>query len=270
MFVRKALIQFLDRPSFRWILSAIGTIDARRKGVERIWWDRFWFVKDDRGVMVSPEFSNRSLSYYKPIVLETILWRQQLGAGDVVVDVGAGVGTEMAVLAPLIQNGKIISIEAHPEVFEYLKLCKELNGVDNAIIRNVAVGNQNGTVTITDTESHLSNHIGFENSRSSNGVVVEMRKLAEILEEVDISNIDFLKMNIEGAEVDALLGMGEFLNRTSNACICCHDFKFEESGNSFFRTKDEVARILRSAGFRLAIRSSDSRRYVRDTIYATK
>ena len=64
-----------------------------------------------------------------------------------------------------------------------------------------------------------------------------------------LSQVDFLKMNIEGAERLALSGLGEMVRKTKNVCIACHDFLANEGGPNEMRTKADVIRFLKQNGF---------------------
>jgi hypothetical protein len=76
-----------------------------------------------------------------------------------------------------------------------------------------------------------------------------------------IGRIDFLKMNIEGAERWALPGCAEALRRARFVCVAAHDFRAARGEGGQFRTLDLVKESLAAAGFRIAMRD-DPRYYV--------
>jgi hypothetical protein len=97
---------------------------------------------------------------------------------------------------------------------------------------------------------------------------VEAFPFDEIRARHGIERIDFLKMNIEGAERFALRGMPETLQRVRHACIAAHDFRAERGEGEEFRTHDFVVETLQAAGFRIKIRADDPRYYVKEHIHA--
>ena len=92
-------------------------------------------------------------------------------------------------------------------------------------------------VTLTDERASIANDI-FR----SGTIRVPAQPLPELLRELD--HVDFLKMNIEGAETLALEGMGmPTAGKIANATISCHDFIGRP-------TKAPVRRILRAVRIR--------------------
>jgi len=88
-----------------------------------------------------------------------------------------------------------------------------------------------------------------------------------IFQSLELPQVDFLKMNIEGAERLALSGMGAMVQKTKNICISCHDFLANEGGPNELRTKADVIAFLKQNGFVVSLRESDGRCNVRDYVY---
>jgi hypothetical protein len=77
-----------------------------------------------------------------------------------------------------------------------------------------------------------------------------------------IGPISFLKLNIEGAERQALPGCREVLGRTRSVCVAAHDFRADRGEAETFRTLGFVKSFLHEAGFALTTRDEDKRYYV--------
>jgi hypothetical protein len=93
-------------------------------------------------------------------------------------------------------------------------------------------------------------------SHSVKGVVFD-----DLAAEVEIDQIDFLKMNIEGAERFALPGCRKALQRTRFVCVAAHDFRANRGEGEEFRTLEFVKRFVAEAGFEMTTRD-DPRYYV--------
>jgi len=199
---------------------------------------------------------------------DIVVWFEALiagGAGDTVVDVGAGIGSELPTWVELTApSGQVIAIEAQPTSCRRLATLVELNADDVAVVPE-AVADKNGTVTISDRAEEISNTILGQ----PGGPTVVARTLDEILSAHDVDGVDFLKMNIEGAERIAIAGMGTSIKRVRHAVIVCHDFLADKEGRPELRTKDEVRTFLIDSGFTVRERSDDSRPWVADYLYAT-
>jgi FkbM family methyltransferase len=171
--------------------------------------------------------------------------------GDTIIDVGAGTGWETLLFSRSVgKSGRVISIEAHPKVFRCLsKMCAE-NRLENVTLIQAAAADQEGEVQISDSHEHEANSIIGVVS----GVRVACTTLDYIFRSLKLSSVDFLKMNIEGAERLALSGMGEMVRKTKNVCIACHDSLANEGGPNELRTKAGVIAFLKQNGFVVSLR----------------
>ena len=104
---------------------------------------------------------------------------------------------------------------------------------------------------------------------ASSNIRVASRTLDQICSELlDISHIDFLKMNIEGAERYALVGMESIIASTKAICIACHDFLADRGLGEHYRTKQFVEEFLVDHGFRTVSYPEDPRDFVRRHVFA--
>jgi FkbM family methyltransferase len=124
--------------------------------------------------------------------------------GDVVVDCGACEGF-FAFQALELGASKVICIE--PSAVMTQCLTRTLaSGITQGtvLIRNVAVGAINGTTSFNFND--LQPFGGSVNSQAGGGETVTILTLERIVGELETPRIDFLKMDIEGAEIQAIEG----------------------------------------------------------------
>jgi FkbM family methyltransferase len=175
--------------------------------------------------------------------------------GDVVFDVGAGVGDTSLLFSRFVgDRGKVIAVEAHPDTFGWLtRLCR-LNGLENVTPLQLAVSDRDGELVISD-EASLSNSV-VDRDEADLGLTVPARRLDSIALDLGVETIDFLKMYIVGAERLALGGMEEMIGKTRHVCISCHDFMADRGGSDQMRTKAFVSDFLTAHGFALTSREN--------------
>jgi len=137
------------------------------------------------------------------------------------------------------------------------------NRLENVTLVQAAVGDHEREVQLSDSEEHEANGIIGVGS----GIRVAGTTLDYIFRSLGLSRVDFLKMNIEGAEGLALSGIGEMMPKTKHVCISCHDFLANEGGPNELRTKADVISFLKQNGFAVLLRESDGRCNVRDFVY---
>lgn len=190
--------------------------------------------------------------------------------GDVLVDIGAGRGEDTLAFSRAVgPEGKVWAIEPHPISFAALDLFCRLNGLANVTRLNYACTTRPEDLQIETLPVWESNYIrgGAPSPTSHTVTAMPFDTLAE---RFGIGRINFLKMNIEGAERLALPGCVEALKRTQAVCVAAHDFRAARGEGEHFRTFDEVCQFLAGAGFRLVLREDDPRYYVPYHIHALK
>jgi FkbM family methyltransferase len=182
-------------------------------------------------------------------------------AGDVIVDIGAGRGEDVFAFSRAIgPDGRVWAIEPHPVSFEVLRRLCELNRLVNVTALNYACMNQTGELQIETLPVWESNYVR-SGEPSAVSYPVKSVRFDDLAAEHGIGRIDFLKMNIEGAERWALPGCAAALGRARFVCIAAHDFRAARGEGDEFRTLDFVKQFLAAAGFEIVIRD-DPRYYV--------
>jgi FkbM family methyltransferase len=144
-------------------------------------------------------------------------------AGWTVWDVGACIGFYSAFFARLVgPSGRVVSFEPHPSNLERTKANVELNRFRNVTFMNVAIGGPLGRVDLVvcgDTTAHLPGaYVGATRTAAAAGearhVSVRCVSPDEVLDQYKVPLPDLIKMDIEGAEVDALRHFNRLAERT--------------------------------------------------------
>ena len=137
---------------------------------------------------------NLSLSIfgvYEP--LETELVKNEIKKDNVVLDIGAFIGYYTLIFAKLVgDQGKVFAFEPDSKSFDLLKKNVQLNGYKNVILEQKAVSNKN-----------------------EKKIEVENICLDDYFKDYD-GKIDFIKIDIEGAEKLALDGMSTLLHKNKD------------------------------------------------------
>jgi FkbM family methyltransferase len=206
--------------------------------------------------LVCPDLVPPRYSYVREQVIENWLHAYTPNQGDVVLDIGAGIGEEAIVFEHL--GCRVISVEAHPRTFRCLTKTISASGLKNVQAIQCAIMEKDGEINIADTEDHLANGIGTEK-----GITVPARSIASLCGELGLDTIDFMKMNIEGAERTAVLGFGNV--RIRHMVVSCHDFL----GIEELKTMEGVRAALTKQGYRIMTRPDHPMSYTRANIYAS-
>lgn len=155
-----------------------------------------------------------ALGVYEPF--ETSLFRSVLKPGMVVLDVGANLGYHTIIAARKVgPSGRVLAFEPEPVNFALLSSNIRQNHFDWAQLHPVAVSDVVGTQQLHLSDSNKGRHSIVRTVRDSkeftDSVGVATTTIDTILGSQGIKQVDVIKMDIEGAELLALLGMPQTL-----------------------------------------------------------
>jgi len=144
------------------------------------------------------------------------LVKNEIKKGDVVIDIGAHIGYYTVLFAKLVgPEGKVFAFEASPTNFEILKKNVAVNGYQNVALNNKAVSDKNGKLTLYITGETSTANFLFKPEKSKNIIEIDSITLDEYFQDFN-GQINFLKMDISGAEPRVIKGMDSILrNNTS-------------------------------------------------------
>jgi len=275
---KRAFARLLDRPGGRLVLGKVATIVGRRiarSEVKIAYVHGQWTTRIGANLIpIGPRF------YYAPEVFQK--WEERAHQyvsetrdywlrfyepkeGDTIIDVGAGQGEDTLTFSRAVgKRGRVIAIEAHPLSFGALKTFCRLNHLSNVKLVHLALLDKPGEVHIVESESWMENRVEAVNGAS--GTAVQAGTLDDLCLKEGITEISFLKMNIEGAERYALLGAEKTMPCIRHLCVASHDFRANQGHGERFRTRAFVERFLIERGFTLSLRPDDPRDYVRDHV----
>jgi len=142
-------------------------------------------------------------------------FKKLIKKGDVVLDIGSHIGFHTLTFAKLVGNhGKVISFEPMPNNFALLRKNMEINGYTNVILVNKAVSNKNGSEKLYLSNYNTGdNRLGNFGKEFDKSITVETVRIDDYLEN---SDIDFIKMDIQGSEPFAIEGMPILLQKKIN------------------------------------------------------
>lgn len=154
---------------------------------------------------------------------ERELLARHLHAGDVMIDVGANIGLHTLVGARAVgPEGRIIAFEPDPENFRLLGRNVERNGMRNVVAHQIAVGNRSGTLRLFRSDDNRGDHRIYDPHDGRASITVEVVRLDDFLDESRLEStarVAAIKMDIQGAELEAARGMMDLLGRSSGAIL---------------------------------------------------
>jgi FkbM family methyltransferase len=150
--------------------------------------------------------------------------------GDIVIDIGAAFGLYTITSSKQVgANGKVIAIEAHPGNYEMLNHNIKLNGLTNVIPLNYAVYSKETKIKLflPDEESgytmhhsvmfnYLSSKYPLQGKDNEKFIEVNANTLDNLLQKNGISQVNWIKIDVEGAEFEVLKGSANILSTSKD------------------------------------------------------
>jgi FkbM family methyltransferase len=168
--------------------------------------------------------------------------------GDVVVDIGANIGSFSVYAAWLQPTARVLAVEPLQANFDLLKRNSEINGLGNLEAIRCGVMGKAGEITIY----HGQDDAEGSSSVVKSGIVDESKaekvpciSFAELLDKVP--RVDFLKIDCEGAEFDFIPDApSDVLRKVRKIAMEWHDVRPD-------LTHKDLVRKLESEGFRVQV-----------------
>lgn len=137
-----------------------------------------------------------------------------LAPGDVVVDCGANIG-ELALRSSRLvgPSGKVVAIEASPATAQELNRNVALNRAANVTVVECALSDRDGEAVfhLGAGECSLSSSFWSPGDFAGQSITVKTRRLASILDELQLERIKLIKLDVEGAELSVIKSMKDRL-----------------------------------------------------------
>ena len=163
-----------------------------------------------------------------------------------IIDCGSNIGLSIIYFAWNHPSAHIIAFEPDKKIFELLKKnVGEFGYISRVELHNQAVWTEDTLLKFHSTGS-LGGSIQKESSDKENIVEVEAVRLKNFLNQ----KVDFLKLDIEGPEIEVLTDCQSLLGNVKNIFVEYHCQKNEEQKLDF------LLRLLSQSGFRYYIRQA--------------
>ncbi len=128
--------------------------------------------------------------------------------GSLVVDVGAHIGTHTIQLSRAVgKEGRVLAIEPQPKIFRELVVNMTLNQANNIEYFWGAAGSQYSTIELDPL--NIENEGGTGLYHGGTGQFVESIPL----DSLHLENVSFIKIDVEGMEIEVLRGAREMILR---------------------------------------------------------
>jgi FkbM family methyltransferase len=211
--------------------------------------DRFGFAYQVPDLREPIGFHLLINSAYEPEVQDLLL--SKLHPGDVFIDVGANIGTFTIPAARRVgSSGRVVAIEASPEIFNNLKKNVAVNDVSNVELICAAAGASNDN---SEFYPAPIDHFGMGSRApqfNAAAISVPGVTLDSLVERLKLPSVDLIKIDVEGFELDVLKGASGLIESERPPLII---FEFCDWAEARMRneTVGAAQRFLMEKGFQI-------------------
>jgi FkbM family methyltransferase len=189
----------------------------------------------------------------------TELFKQSIQPGMTVLDIGAYLGEYALIAARAVgSGGKVYAFEPDPRNFEKLLQNIVVNGYTDIIIPiQKAVSDRAGSSSFFLQDADPSNNSLFQPPGVSKRVTAECVVLDDFF--LEGNGFDIVKVDIEGAELNALLGMKSILSNTNGKITMFVECN-PSALNAAEKSAQDLILFLRDLGFDIHLIDESNRR----------
>jgi FkbM family methyltransferase len=191
------------------------------------WYKTFKFLKPGNSTLLKFKVPKYDYEFYcrinkddfkiMTIHEDDIITRFTPKEGDIVIDIGAHIGLYTIISSKRVgAQGKVVAIEAHPSNFEMLNRNIKLNQLTNVIPLNYAVYSKETKLKLYNNYSIMHERIGEPTTKF---VEANANTLDYILQQQQVIHVNWIKIDVEGAELEVLKGASNVLSKSKDIAL---------------------------------------------------
>ncbi len=180
------------------------------------------------------------------------LIRSTLKKGCVCLDIGANIGYWSLVLARVVsKTGKVFSFEPDSDNFKLLTKNIEVNGYKNVVLTQKAVYSKTTVIDFYIKADFGVDQRVYDPGDGRKSVKIEAVSIDDFCVKNGIEKVDFIKMDIQGAEAMALKGMRKLVKKSRNLAMLVEFWptSLKNCGSS----GEDFLKLLDNMGFKVQI-----------------
>lgn len=232
--LKMAAIVFL-----RLISRIIAPFRGSIRPIENLLWSKvvvktsdgyiFALVDRESYILVSREFEDFMLKWFTP------------RKGEVFIDIGAHVGKYTVMGAKAVgEDGQVIAIEPHPLNYRRLLQNIKLNRLRNVTAINIAAWNARAKIKLFIHE--VGGHHSVKSDVGLGFIQIDAARIDDMLSKIEnVHRVDWIKIDVEGAEYEVLQGLKETIRSYKPKIIM----------EVFYENIDKVRAFLKSFSYNI-------------------
>lgn len=208
-------------------------------------------VEHCQGYLVRFNDAPNFYTLYKDIFIQEIYRFETQHRNPRILDCGSNIGMSVLYFKHLYPDARIVGFEPDPEILPYLTENLSTNQIDAVEIVDAALSGRNGSMAF-NSDGKYGSYLSDEAPTNGESEWTRHQVSTVRLRDYLTDRVDFLKMNIEGAEWEVLTDTGEDLRKVREMVIEYHHLPGRP------RTLHKILELLHSQGFEYLLNDFDA------------
>jgi len=179
-------------------------------------------------------------------------FKKKIKPGMTVIDIGGNIGFYTILLSSLVgSEGRVHTFEPDLLNFKYLTLNTKKN--KNVFLNNAAVGKEAGRLKLYISDDLNVDHQTYDSGENRKFIEVKCQAIDDYFKNNE--KVDFVKIDIQGYDYFAILGMKETIKRSAEVVIFAEFWPY--ALNKAGIKPDDYINLLKDMGFEINFLASD-------------
>jgi FkbM family methyltransferase len=176
---------------------------------------------------------------------------QETQPGDTYIDVGGHIGLDAFIVArALARHGRVVCFEPSPDSAALIRSGAAVNGFSEQVeVVECGLANEEGRLLLRADPRMPAGDSGVRSRYNEGPVVVNarLRRFDDWANDAKLHRIDIVKLDVEGGEYDALLGMSKSLIKFRPRAVIVEvtEYRLRQAGT----TTDKIDKALADCGY---------------------
>lgn len=168
---------------------------------------------------------------------------------SVIIDIGANIGALTLAFAKIMPTCHIHAFEIMPKTFKALQATVKANDLKNVTVHNIGLYSKDTTIGV-NYKPYMLGHTAIIDEDDDIELVNQVVECTT-LDSFNFKNVSFIKMDIQGAEYDALLGAKETLKNNPKCTVLAEFTRREDMTQDNNIKFDKTLKYMKSLGFHM-------------------
>ncbi|MES2622907.1 MAG: FkbM family methyltransferase [Patescibacteria group bacterium] len=138
--------------------------------------------------------------------------KQEIHSEDVYIDIGANIGQHALFVSRIVKRGLVYAFEPNPAIYDQFTKSIEANGIKNIQQYNIGLGAEKSEQKLFLNTENIGGSSQLQYKDAMSEITMHIEKGDDILGPI-CSKVDFIKIDVEGFEYEALVGLTETIKK---------------------------------------------------------